>query len=597
MSFFIFIAGGFIVKKSKKIILAIACVIIVAVLAIAKVTDGSVATVKCTDCDGTGIVHEVECPVCGGSAEYAGKNCTACSGVGVLNDAECENCGGEGEVRASFWALVPPVIAIALALITKEVYSSLFIGIVAGAILGSDFVFTGTMDILVNDSLIEAVSGTAGIFIFLVVLGVIVALVNKAGGSAAFGKWAQKHIKSRSGAMLATFVLGVLIFIDDYFNCLTVGSVMRPVTDGHRVSRAKLSYLIDATAAPICMIAPISSWAAAVASYADEGQGIALFIRAIPFNFYSLLTFVFIIGLTLMKFDYGPMRIHELNAKKNGDLYTAGDKAEVEESNPSTNGKVLDLVLPIIVLIAVCVFALVYVGGIFDGSGFVEAFSNTDATVGLPWGSIIALVFTIIYLCARKLVSFKEAMECIPKGFIAMVPAILILTFATSLKNTTAVLGAKPFVADVMSNVAGEFQNFLPAIIFLVACVISFATGTSWGTFGILIPIVIAIFPTGAIQTIGMSACLAGSVCGDHCSPISDTTIMSSAGGQCNHLNHVSTQLPYAISVAAISFVMYIVSGFVQKAYIVLPIGIVLTVAFLFVMKAAMVKKYGKENV
>ncbi len=597
MSFFIFIAGGFIVKKSKKIILAIACVIIVAVLAIAKVTDGSVATVKCTDCNGTGIVHEVECPVCGGSAEYAGKNCTACSGVGVLNDAECENCGGEGEVRASFWALVPPVIAIALALITKEVYSSLFIGIVAGAILGSDFVFTGTMDILVNDSLIEAVSGTAGIFIFLVVLGVIVALVNKAGGSAAFGKWAQKHIKTRSGAILATFVLGVLIFIDDYFNCLTVGSVMRPVTDGHRVSRAKLSYLIDATAAPICMIAPISSWAAAVASYADEGQGIALFIRAIPFNFYSLLTFVFIIGLALMKFDYGPMRIHELNAKKNGDLYTAGDKAEVEESNPSTNGKVLDLVLPIIVLIAVCVFALVYVGGIFDGSGFVEAFSNTDATVGLPWGSIIALVFTIIYLCARKLVSFKEAMECIPKGFIAMVPAILILTFATSLKNTTAVLGAKPFVADVMSNVAGEFQNFLPAIIFLVACFISFATGTSWGTFGILIPIVIAIFPTGAIQTIGMSACLAGSVCGDHCSPISDTTIMSSAGGQCNHLNHVSTQLPYAISVAAISFVMYIVSGFVQKAYIVLPIGIVLTVAFLFVMKAAMVKKYGKENV
>ena len=584
-------------KKSKKVILAIACVIIVAVLAIAKVTDGSVATVKCTDCKGTGIVHEVECPVCGGSAEYAGKNCTACSGVGVLNDAECENCGGEGEVRASFWALVPPVIAIALALITKEVYSSLFIGIVAGAILGSDFVFTGTMDILVNDSLIEAVSGTAGIFIFLVVLGVIVALVNKAGGSAAFGKWAQKHIKTRSGAILATFVLGVLIFIDDYFNCLTVGSVMRPVTDGHRVSRAKLSYLIDATAAPICMIAPISSWAAAVASYADEGQGIALFIKAIPFNFYSLLTFVFIIGLTLMKFDYGPMRIHELNAKKNGDLYTAGDKAEVEENNPSTNGKVLDLVLPIIVLIAVCVFALVYVGGIFDGSGFVEAFSNTDATVGLPWGSIIALVFTIIYLCARKLVSFKEAMECIPKGFIAMVPAILILTFATSLKNTTAVLGAKPFVADVMSNVAGEFQNFLPAIIFLVACFISFATGTSWGTFGILIPIVIAIFPTGAIQTIGMSACLAGSVCGDHCSPISDTTIMSSAGGQCNHLNHVSTQLPYAISVAAISFVMYIVSGFVQKAYIVLPIGIVLTVAFLFVMKAAMVKKYGKENV
>ena len=583
-------------KKSKKIILAIACVVIVAVLAFAKISGGSLSTARCTECHGAGIVHDVDCPVCNGEKEYAGKPCSFCNGEGILKDAECSDCGGEGIVRASYWALVPPVIAIALALITKEVYSSLFVGILAGAILGSDFKFTKTMDILVNDGLIGAVSGTAGIFIFLVVLGVVVALINKAGGSAAFGRWAQKHIKTRAGAMLATFALGVLIFIDDYFNCLTVGSVMRPVTDGHNVSRAKLSYLIDATAAPVCMIAPISSWAAAVSSYAEDGQGIALFIRAIPFNFYSLLTFVFIIGITLMKFDYGPMRIHEFNANK-GDLYTCGDKAEVEEENPSSNGKVIDLVLPIAVLIAVCIFALVYVGGIFDGSNFVDAFSNTDASVGLPWGSIIALVFTIVYLCARKLVSFKEAMECIPKGFIAMVPAILILTFATSLKNMTAVLGAKPFVADVMTSVAGDFQNFLPAIIFLVACFISFATGTSWGTFGILIPIVIAIFPSGAIQTIGMSACLAGSVCGDHCSPISDTTIMSSAGGQCNHLNHVSTQLPYAISVAAISFVMYIVSGFVQKAYIVLPIGVVLTLAFLFVMKMAMVKKYGKENV
>lgn len=596
MSFFYFNSGGFIVKKSKKIILAIACVVIVAVLAFAKISGGSLSTARCTECHGAGIVHDVDCPVCNGEKEYAGKPCSFCNGEGILKDAECSDCGGEGIVRASYWALVPPVIAIALALITKEVYSSLFVGILAGAILGSDFKFTKTMDILVNDGLIGAVSGTAGIFIFLVVLGVVVALINKAGGSAAFGRWAQKHIKTRAGAMLATFALGVLIFIDDYFNCLTVGSVMRPVTDGHNVSRAKLSYLIDATAAPVCMIAPISSWAAAVSSYAEDGQGIALFIRAIPFNFYSLLTFVFIIGITLMKFDYGPMRIHEFNANK-GDLYTCGDKAEVEEENPSSNGKVIDLVLPIAVLIAVCIFALVYVGGIFDGSNFVDAFSNTDASVGLPWGSIIALVFTIVYLCARKLVSFKEAMECIPKGFIAMVPAILILTFATSLKNMTAVLGAKPFVADVMTSVAGDFQNFLPAIIFLVACFISFATGTSWGTFGILIPIVIAIFPSGAIQTIGMSACLAGSVCGDHCSPISDTTIMSSAGGQCNHLNHVSTQLPYAISVAAISFVMYIVSGFVQKAYIVLPIGVVLTLAFLFVMKMAMVKKYGKENV
>ncbi len=556
-------------SKTKKIILAVVAVLIVALLVFAKVSNGSVATEACVDCAGTGIVDGID----------------------------CETCEGSGLVRASWWALVPPVIAIGLALITKEVYSSLFIGILSGAILGSDFSFTGTMDILTNDGLISAVSDTAGIFIFLVVLGVLVALVNKAGGSAAFGEWAKTHIKSRTGAMLATFVLGVLIFIDDYFNCLTVGSVMRPVTDGHKVSRAKLAYLIDATAAPVCMIAPISSWAAAVASYADEGQGLSLFIKAIPYNFYSLLTFVFIIAISLMKFDYGSMRIHEVNARQKGDLFTTGERAAAEEEEVSSKGKVIDLILPILVLIAVCVFALVYNGGILDGETFVNAFSNTDATVGLPWGSIIALVFTIIYLAARKVVSFKEAMECIPKGFIAMVPAILILTFATSLKNMTGVLGAKPFVAAAMSGVAGNFEIFLPAIIFLVACGISFATGTSWGTFGILIPIVIAIFPSGTIQTIGMSACLAGSVCGDHCSPISDTTIMSSAGAQSNHINHVSTQLPYSLSVAAISFVMYLVSGFVQNWIIVLPIGIVLTVLFLFVMKKAMISKYGKENV
>ncbi len=501
-------------------------------------------------------------------------------------------------VRASWWALVPPVIAIVLALITKEVYSSLFVGILAGSILGSNFSFTGTMDILTSNGLIDAVSGTAGIFIFLVVLGAIVALVNKAGGSAAFGKWAQTHIKSRTGAMLATFALGVIIFIDDYFNCLTVGSVMRPVTDGHKVSRAKLSYLIDATAAPVCMIAPISSWAAAVSSYAPEGQGISLFIKAIPYNFYSLLTLVFIIAISAMKFDYGSMRIHEVNAKLKGDLYTTGEKAEVADEDHSSKGKVIDLILPIIVLIAVCIFALVYNGGILDGSSFVAAFSDTDATVGLPWGSIIALVFTIIYLCLRKVVTVKDAMECIPKGFVAMVPAILILTFATSLKNMTGVLGAKPFVSAVMGSAAGSLASFLPAIIFLVACGISFATGTSWGTFGILIPIVIAIFPSGDVmQIIGMSACLAGSVCGDHCSPISDTTIMSSAGGQCNHINHVSTQIPYAVSVAAISFVMYLLAGFVNSAAIVLPVGVVVTVGFLFVMKAIVTKKYGKENI
>lgn len=557
-------------SKTKKIVLAVVAVAIVALLVFAAFNGGHLATEACVDCGGAGLVEE----------------------------AACETCGGEGKVTASWWALVPPVIAIGLALITKEVYSSLFIGIVAGALLGSNFNFTGTMDLITNDALISAVSGTAGIFIFLVVLGVIVALINKSGGSAAFGRWAEKNIKSRVGAMLATFVLGVLIFIDDYFNCLTVGSVMRPVTDSKKVSRAKLSYLIDATAAPICMIAPISSWAAAVSSYAPEGEGLKLFISAIPYNFYSLLTLVFVVAISVMKFDYGPMRIHEVNAKLKGDLYTSGDKAEVADEGHSEKGRVLDLILPILVLIVACVFALVYNGGILEGANFIDAFSNTDATVGLPWGSIIALVFAIAYFCIRKVVTFKEAMEAIPKGFIAMVPAILILTFATALKNMTGVLGAQPFVNSVMTNVPESFASFIPAIVFLVACFISFATGTSWGTFGILIPIVMTIFEAGdPLQIIAMSACLAGSVCGDHCSPISDTTIMSSAGGQCNHLNHVSTQLPYAISVAAISVVMYILAGFVKNVVIVLPVGIAVTVVFLFLMKLIMVKKYGKENV
>ena len=496
--------------------------------------------------------------------------------------------GAEETVKmaGTFWALVPPVIAIALALITKEVYSSLFVGIVVGGLFASNFKPIAAVDNIVNEGIIAAVSGIAGIFVFLVVLGGIVALVNKAGGSAAFGEWAKKNIKSRVGAMLATFLLGVLIFIDDYFNCLTVGSVMRPVTDAHKISRAKLSYLIDATAAPICMIAPISSWAAAVSEFAPEGQGLALFIKAIPYNFYSLLTLVFIIALALMKFDYGPMALHEKNAIENGDLYTCGDRVESEQVIPSSKGKVIDLVLPIIVLIVICVFALVYVGGILDGANFIDAFSNTDATVGLPWGGLIALVFTIIYMVARRVMTFKEAMDCVPKGFIAMVPAITILTMATALKNMTGLLGADAYVAGLMDGAAAGLANFLPAIIFLVACFLAFSTGTSWGTFGILIPIVVAIFPEGSeILIIGMSACLAGAVCGDHCSPISDTTIMSSAGGECNHINHVSTQIPYAVSVAAISFVMYVVAGFIQNWMILLPVGIILTVAFLFVMK------------
>ena len=524
------------------------------------------------------------------------------SGSGVMECADCEGAGCEvcdntgevetGRYHATFMALVPPIIAIGLALMTKEVYSSLFVGIIIGALFSTGFKPVAAMDNLLNEGLIAAVSGTAGIFIFLVVLGVLVALVNKAGGSAAFGEWAKKNIKTRVGAQLATFVLGVLIFIDDYFNCLTVGSVMRPVTDSHNISRAKLSYLIDATAAPVCMIAPISSWAAAVASYAAEGKGISLFIQAIPYNFYSLLTFVFIITITLMKFDYGPMRLHEKNAIEKGDLYTCGDKNEVPDDNASSNGKVIDLVLPVLVLIAICVIALVYVGGFFDGSSFIDAFSNTDATVGLPWGGIIAMIFAIIYFVARKTVTFKEAMECIPRGFNAMVPAILILTLATALKNMTGLLGAATYVEVLMDQAAAGLANFLPAVIFVVACLLSFATGTSWGTFGILIPIVTAIFSVGdPLLIIGMSACLAGAVCGDHCSPISDTTIMSSAGGQCNHINHVSTQLPYAITVAAVSFVGYIIAGFVKSWLIVLPIMIIVMIATLFVIKAILSKR------
>ncbi len=525
----------------------------------------------------------------------------------VSADGEAAEAAGPS-LYGTFASLLPPVIAIALALITKEVYSSLFIGILVGGLMASDFSPIGMIDKSLQSGIISAVEGTAGIFVFLVVLGIIVAIMNKAGGSYAFGKWAEKNIKSKTGAMLATFALGVLIFVDDYFNCLTVGSVMRPVTDVHKISRAKLAYIIDATAAPICMIAPISSWAAAVSKYAEDAgvNGLDLFIQAIPYNFYSLLTIVFVIALSVMKFDYGSMRIHEVNAR-GGDLYTCGEKNESAEVTPSAKGRIYDLVIPIVLLVVICVVGLIYVGGFFgvdawggtDYAGdFIGSFGNTDATIGLPWGGLIALVAIIIYVIARRVLTFKEAMSCIPQGFIAMVPAILILTFATALKNMTGELGATAFVEGVMENTAAGFANFLPAIIFLVACGLAFATGTSWGTFGILIPIVVAIFPVGSeLGTIGISACLAGAVCGDHCSPISDTTIMSSAGGQCNHINHVSTQIPYALSVAGISFVMFIISGFIQNVYIVLPLGIILTVAFLFVMKQIMAKKYGKDNI
>ena len=504
-----------------------------------------------------------------------------------------------GAEAGTFWALVPPIIAIGLALITKEVYSSLLVGIVAGALLATKFHPLQAMNTITNDGLISAVSGTAGVFIFLIELGIIVALVNKAGGSQAFGRWAAKHIKTRTGAMLATFVLGVLIFIDDYFNCLTVGSVMKPVTDSHKISRSKFAYLIDATAAPVCMIAPVSSWAAAVSQYASdvegyEGKGIQLFISAIPYNFYSILTFVFIIAICVMSFDYGSMAMHEFNAMYKDDLYTTGERVdkELENEEVSSKGRVIDLILPVVVLIVVSVFALIYVGGFLDSNpkngnylNFIGAFADTDATVALPWAGGIALVFTMVYLIIRRIINFKQCMEAVPKGFVAMVPPILILTFATALKNVTGLLGADEYVKGLLMN-AGALVNFLPAIIFLVAVFLSFSTGTSWGTFGILIPIVLPIFSSNPeMQIIGMSACLAGAVCGDHCSPISDTTIMSSAGAQCNHINHVSTQLPYALTVAGVSFVSYILAGFIQSWYITLPIAIVLMIGVLVLLK------------
>ena len=502
----------------------------------------------------------------------------------------------------TFWALVPPIIAITLALITKEAYSSLFIGVVVGALFACNFAPIPALDMIVNDGLVTAIADNAGIFLFLVLLGVLVALVNLAGGSAAFGRWAEKNIKTRVGAQIATFILGVLIFIDDYFNCLTVGSVMRPVTDRHRISRQKLAFLIDATAAPICMIAPISSWAAAVSSTAeglDTGiSGIQLFIKAIPYNFYSLLTLVFIVALSLMKFDYGPMRGYEDKALNTGDL-SALEGSEEEAGNPK--GRVLDLVLPVLVLIVTCTLGMLYVGGYFgvdawggtDCAGdFIGAFGNTDAFIGLPWGGLIALVLTVIYLVARRVVSFKDAMGCVPKGFQAMISPIIILTLAVSLKTMLNALEAREYVGAVMEAASENLYALLPAVIFLVACVLAFASGTSWGTFGILIPIVTAIFPASSeLLFIGISACCAGAVCGDHCSPISDTTIMASAGAQCDHLTHVSTQLPYAITVAAVSCVTFIFAGFIQNWVICLAIGAVLMVGTLFVLRSMEAKK------
>ena len=528
----------------------------------------------------------IECPDCGGFGVVLTEEGTV---------ASCETCGGTGYVESpsrfynTIWALLPPVIAIALALITKEVYSSLFVGILVGGLLYSNFGFEGTVLHVFSDGIVSVLSDSynVGILVFLVILGTLVCLMNKAGGSAAFGRWAQTHIKSRVGAQLATVVLGCLIFIDDYFNCLTVGSVMRPVTDKHRISRAKLAYLIDATAAPVCIIAPISSWAAAVAGFAEEGQGLNLFIRAIPFNFYALLTVVMMVGMALMKVEFGTMAVFEENAMENGDLFSGPNPyASMDEEVDESHGRVIDLVLPIVVLVACCVIGMIYSGGFFSGAGFVEAFSNSDASVGLMLGSAFALVFTFVYYLIRRAMSFRDMMGCIPEGFKAMVPAILILTFAWSLKAMTDSLGAKYFVRDFVQGSAASMQMFLPAIVFLIGCLLAFATGTSWGTFGMLIPIVQNVFSMdNPLAIVCISACMAGAVCGDHCSPISDTTIMASAGAQCDHVNHVSTQLPYAITAAAVSFVSYIIAGFIPNAFIALPIAIVLMLVTLAVIK------------
>lgn len=494
-------------------------------------------------------------------------------------------------VYATFWALVPPVVAIGLALITKEVYSSLFVGVLMGGILYSGFSFEGTITHIFEDGMINVLSDSynVGILIFLVILGAMVCLMNRAGGSAAFGQFAADHIKGRVGAELATILLGCLIFIDDYFNCLTVGSVMRPVTDKFKVSRAKLAYLIDATAAPICIIAPISSWAAAVTGFVEGEDGFSIFVRAIPYNFYAILTIVMMIGMVLLRTEFGSMKFHEKNALK-GDLYTTPGRPYDTEKQPevSVRGTVLDLLIPIISLIICCMVGMLYTGGFFSGEDFVTAFSQSDASLGLTMGSFFGLLITIGLYQVRRVLKFSECMACIPEGFKSMVPAIMILSFAWTLKAMTDSLGADVYVATVVASSARSFLNFLPAIIFVVGCFLAFATGTSWGTFGILIPIVVAVFENSNpdLMIISISACMAGAVCGDHCSPISDTTIMASAGAQCEHVNHVTTQLPYAVTAAAVSFVSYIIAGFVQSAWIALPIAIALMVATMFVIRA-----------
>lgn len=524
---------------------------------------------------------------------------------GVITDPENYQCG----VYATVFALLPPVIAIGLALITKEVYTSLLAGIITGGLLYSNF----NLELMINTIFFQEDGGmvykladtwNVGILVFLVMLGILVSMLNKAGGSAAFGKWASKHIKTRIGAQISVMILGVLIFVDDYFNCLTVGSVMRPVTDRHKVSRAKLSYIIDATAAPVCIIAPISSWAAAVTSSVPEDSGIngfAVFLQTIPYNLYAILTLVMVLLVTVLRVDFGPMKKHEMNAIA-GDLFTTPGRPYEGNEEEVINEKahVLDLILPVAVLIASCIVAMVYTGGFFEGASFVNAFAASDASVGLVLGGAVTLVFTFIYYMMRDVLSFEEFAKCIPEGFQSMIAPILILTMAWTLSGMTNLLGAKYFVADLVANSASAMQGFLPMIIFLVAAFLAFATGTSWGTFSILIPIVIGVFPEGQMMVISIASCLAGAVCGDHCSPISDTTIMASAGGHCEHVNHVVTQLPYVLVVGSVCMVGYLLIGIFKAVgldaivWLTLPICIVLLCVVLFVIRT---KNGGKEEI
>ena len=495
-------------------------------------------------------------------------------------------------VKDTVWALMPPIIAISMALITKEVYSSLFLGILAGALLNANFQPVDTLNQIFQGGIVTSLADkwNVGILVFLVILGTIVQLMNRTGGSTAFGIWASRRIKNRAGAQLSTMLLGCLIFIDDYFNCLTVGSVMRPVTDKHKISRAKLAYLIDSTAAPVCIIAPISSWAAAVSGFVKDANGISIFVQSIPFNFYALLTLLMMVFIIVMKLDYGPMKVHEDNAC-NGDLFTTGkDRAASEVSRKeaeTAEGRVSDLVFPVVVLVVGCVMGMIYTGGYFDGKSFIDAFAASDASVGLVIGSSLALIITIVYYLVRQSLSFADCMDCLPEGFKQMVPAMLILTFAWTLKGQTDSLGAAAYVAGLVEHSAGGLMGFLPAIIFAVAVGLAFASGTSWGTFGILIPIVVSCFQEvdPQLMIISISACMAGAVCGDHCSPISDTTIMSSAGAQCQHLNHVTTQLPYALTVASVSFLAFLVAGFTKSALLSLAFGIVALVLLLMFIR------------